>query len=472
MKRFLALFLVVTMLFSLVACGENTDTNSWNTNINNITDKTQNTTDMTTNIGQNSSWETTVPLGDNSDTANLSHTHEYVDKITIATCTKEGYTLHTCSCGDSYSDNKTTATGHSFGEWNTTKEPTPTAIGTAERKCSKCNETETKTLGRLIENHKHNYVSKITVSPTCKAEGKRTYSCFCGDTYSESVASVEHQYSHKITNPTCTNEGYTTYTCTVCGNTYRDNFTHPTEHNWKAATCTVEKTCLSCGKTEGIAYGHTWKAATCTQPSTCKQCGETTGTALGHDWKAATCTDAKKCKVCKVTEGSANGHIWIEGNCTMPKTCSVCKKTDGDVVHKYENGRCIICGYKKSSTGLGFYKYKEGYYLLTTGTCTDTNIVIPATYKGLPVVGIYKDFSTRTNNSDGTVVKSDSITSIHLPNSITVIEARAFLNCSNLTNIVFDGTKQQWSAISKGEHWYSAFSTIVVTCTDGIFTYS
>lgn len=114
---------------------------------------------------------------------------------------------------------------------------------------------------------------------------------------------------------------------------------------------------------------------------------------------------------------------------------------------------------------------RGGYYLLTTGSCSSTDIVIPTTYRGLPVLGIYKDFSTRTNNSD-CAINSDSITSIYIPSCITDIGARVFLNCSNLTSIVYDGTKQQWNAITKGEHWYSAFSTIVVTCNDGTLTYS
>ena len=481
MNKVITLVLALSMIMMLTACDKDKENTlmaestgatantleSTNTSTGGAQDNKQDITDSAVN---DPSLETTVPSNDNIDISNPSHTHEYVIERIVATCTQTGFTIHMCICGDSFIDGKTNATGHSFGEWYTIKEPTVNSTGLAERQCSACDTKETKVLGQLIDNHEHSYTVSMTTPPSCILEGTMTYSCSCGDTYNEPIPSVDHQYSYRVTDPTCTNEGYTIFTCTVCGNSYRDNFTHPTEHNWKAAPCTVEKTCLTCGETEGIVYGHVWKDATCTLPSICEECGETKGVPLGHNWRVATCTAAKVCKVCKVTEGSANGHSWVDGNCTTPKTCSVCNTMDGEAVHNFIGDRCSLCGCKEPSVGLIFYKYKDGYYLLTAGTCADAEIVIPTTYKGLPVVGIYKDFSTRNNNSNATI-KSDSITSIFIPSSITAIEARVFLNCSSLTSIVYDGTIQQWNAISKGDHWNSAFSTIVVTCNDGTLTY-
>lgn len=383
MKRILTLLLVLAMLLCLTACGgdkestptsENTGatantTESTNGPTDGTQDSMQGTTDTTIGEENDSSMETTKPSVGNAETTNPTHTHEYVDKVTAATCTKEGYTLHTCSCGDRYTDNATAATGHNFGEWNTTKEPTTAATGIAERKCSKCNETETKVLGQLIDNHTHSYTSKITIQPTCKTDGQKTYSCSCGDTYSEPVASIDHQYGHKVTNPTCTNEGYTTYTCTVCGNSYRDNFTHPTGHNWKAATCTAKKTCLTCGETEGVAFGHSWKAATCAAPKTCKTCGVTEGGTTAHSWKAATCTAPKTCNTCGATDGSAVGHSWSAATCTIPQTCNTCGATEGKATgHKWSDGKCKVCSTIRSKyTTEKFLDELEGVSFTYTG---------------------------------------------------------------------------------------------------------
>ena len=44
----------------------------------------------------------------------LEHTHSYTEKVTAPTCTEKGFTTYTCSCGDSYIDDETSATGHDF----------------------------------------------------------------------------------------------------------------------------------------------------------------------------------------------------------------------------------------------------------------------------------------------------------------------------------------------------------------------
>ena len=65
-----------------------------------------------------------------------------------ATCTENGTKTFTCSCGSYYTES-ISATGHSFGEWKTTKEPTTTAEGNSQRKCSSCGATENKSIAKL-----------------------------------------------------------------------------------------------------------------------------------------------------------------------------------------------------------------------------------------------------------------------------------------------------------------------------------
>ena len=40
------------------------------------------------------------------------HTHSYTETVTSPTCTEWGYTLHSCTCGDSFKDTFVAATGH------------------------------------------------------------------------------------------------------------------------------------------------------------------------------------------------------------------------------------------------------------------------------------------------------------------------------------------------------------------------
>ena len=77
----------------------------------------------------------------------VSCSHSYTAKVTAPTCTAGGYTTYTCSlCGHSYTGDKTSALGHGWSSWQTTKAPTCTENGQQQRTCSRCGKSETKTL--------------------------------------------------------------------------------------------------------------------------------------------------------------------------------------------------------------------------------------------------------------------------------------------------------------------------------------
>lgn len=78
------------------------------------------------------------------------HVHSYSATSTIAPgCECDGYTVYECSCGSSYTDDYVSATGHSWGEWATTKDPTSSAEGEKTRTCSGCGAVETASIEKL-----------------------------------------------------------------------------------------------------------------------------------------------------------------------------------------------------------------------------------------------------------------------------------------------------------------------------------
>lgn len=100
-----------------------------------------------------------------------NHVHNYIPRIVNATCTKEGYIVNECSCGDSFtSPDKIPALGHNF----------------VNDVCDRCGQTRT---------HIHNYVKKVEL-PTCTKAGKVIFECACGDSYlgDEKLYALGHHY--------------------------------------------------------------------------------------------------------------------------------------------------------------------------------------------------------------------------------------------------------------------------------------
>ena len=105
------------------------------------------------------------------------------------------------------------------------------------------------------------------------------------------------------------------------------------------------------------------------------------------------------------------------------------------------------------SEGLAYTLRSDGvsYSVSGIGTCTDTDIVIPDTYEGLPVTVIDTyAFSNNTNLSSVTIpntvtrINSEAfsycsgLTSITIPNSVTRIDNYAFSDCTNLTSVTIE----------------------------------
>ena len=63
-----------------------------------------------------------------------------------------------------------------------------------------------------------------------------------------------------------------------------------------------------------------------------------------------------------------------------------------------------------------------------------------------------------------------ALTYIQIPNTVTSIEDNAFTGCAALTDFNFNGTMEQWGAITLGTDWNKDAGFTVVHCTDGDVT--
>ena len=225
-----------------------------------------------------------------------AHTHSYTAAVTAPTCTEQGYTTYTCSCGDSYKSDYKDALGHDYQN------------GT----CTRCGAKDPS----VTPPHTHDYKSVVT-KPTCTEQGYTTYTCsICGDSYKgdykdarghlfvlgkcircgeKDPDSHTHEYTKTVVAPTCTTRGYTEHVCS-CGSSYKTNYTAALGHDYKNGLCT------RCGAKDPSAHTHDYKAVvtapTCTERGyttyTCSVCGDSYKGSyvdpLGHDYKNGTCT--------------------------------------------------------------------------------------------------------------------------------------------------------------------------------------
>lgn len=184
----------------------------------------------------------------------ITHTHSYQEEIILPSCTKLGYTLYTCSCGETYQDNYVDKIDHAYGDFVVTSEPTIDSFGQKEKTCKACGNKVTEAIPAL--NHTHEYLAEI-VKPTCLNKGYTQHTCKCGDTYQDNyVDKLTHEYTEEVTLPTCLSTGYTIFTCKLCDDSYVDNFTPISDHHYgdweivktptSGETGLQERVCVDC----------------------------------------------------------------------------------------------------------------------------------------------------------------------------------------------------------------------------------
>ena len=212
-----------------------------------------------------------------------SHTHEYIGTVTKQpTCGATGVKTFTCSCGEGTYTETIPATGAhiydnacdtSCNVCGATRTVSHSYSGACDRYCNLCG---AKKVG-LGVSAQHTYDNACdadcNVCGEIRSVTDHTYDNAC-DTDCNTCGAVRqasHSYKAVVTAPTCTAQGYTTYTCTVCGDSYKGNYTDALGHDWIAADCDTAKTCRVCGATEGDALGHTYDDE---YDATCNDCGD------------------------------------------------------------------------------------------------------------------------------------------------------------------------------------------------------
>lgn len=144
------------------------------------------------------------------------HTHTYTATQTPPTCLEPGFTTHSCTCGDSYSDSETPALGHSFAEYKSNGDATCLQDGTMTAVCDRCKQTNTRTETGSATGHQY---TETVVPPTCQQGGFTQYVCACGDSYQDNVTEItDHTWGDWVTTkePTAEEDGIRQRKCQHC----------------------------------------------------------------------------------------------------------------------------------------------------------------------------------------------------------------------------------------------------------------
>lgn len=239
--------------------------------------------------------------------------------------------------------------------------------------------------------HSHVFVLETETTPTCLAQGAKVYRCTCGETKTETIDALGHDFSTawtvdreptcdtpglktrhcarcdavtdlltiKTTNhtftvtnvaPTCTQAGFRHLVCTICGREMSDTYVDPLGHDpglWvvdREAACETDglrsRSCSRCGlKLETVPIkqtGHTFRdttvAPTCTDQGyvlhTCRSCGAET---RDHFVKANGHSFSETGTVVKEPNCSEKGEQML--------LCAVCGQTQSKAIaalgHQY-----------------------------------------------------------------------------------------------------------------------------------------
>lgn len=255
------------------------------------------------------------------------------------------------------------------------------------------------------EEHVHSYTDEVT-APTCTEKGYTTHTCACGDVRVDTyVDALGHDYKENekklISEPTCDKEGFALLCCADCGETTVRVLSKSDTHIFEDGVCKF------CEKPQSQGLVYTIKNGVCAV------------TGIGD------CTDSH-IYIPKAYNGFPVSVVAIENlrnveqvtDITLPQT--ITDPFDGVTVGLPNLQNIYVSNENEnlaSQNGVLYskdmktlIKYPEG----RTGEATLANVEQIE----------YRAFSG-----------CDGLTSITIPNSVTLIEKHAFLDCSSLTNV-------------------------------------
>ena len=167
-QRFLSLLLAFAMLFSLLPVsalaaegGEDPEEDL-----------------PVVSVSEEAAPEEVVP--EEADPAGPEHTHEYEEEVVPPTCTEDGYTLHSCACGDTYTTDPVPAAGHTAEDVEAVASSCTEHGHEAGTRCAVCGEILSGCGELPLAEHTPKAVEEIPAEPGKPGATAGTVCAVCG----------------------------------------------------------------------------------------------------------------------------------------------------------------------------------------------------------------------------------------------------------------------------------------------------
>lgn len=312
---------------------------------------------------------------------NDTHAHNYIEEIVTPTCTEQGYTTHTCECGDSYVDSYITALGHNFS----------------------------------------NYISdnNATCTKDCTEAALCNRNCGAIDTRKKENTKLEHLFINYISNnnATCENNGTKIAVC-------------DRENCQEVNIVEIENSAIGHDYGDWVSLGNGFHEKICKNDSAHRYGQSCSG-------GKATCLNRAICSTCLGEYGNLRddhsfSNLWSFNDLYHWKdaTCGCnLKESYNEHVADINSGFCVSCDYPVSPTSNVVYRLSANneYAELVKYQGDSTKINIASYYLDKPVKIICAE-----------AFKESNIEHIIIPNTVEIISERAFYDCDSLITVVFE----------------------------------
>ncbi len=358
----------------------------------------------------------------------------------------------------------------------------------------------------VFPSHEHSYTSAVTTAATCSTTGVRTYTCSCGDSYTESIAKLDHTYTGAVTTAaTCKTEGVRTFTCNNCSASYTEAIAktpHSYTPSYDSATNTTTYTCDVCGASfvSNCGLNHTsvetWATGTATHKSFCYGCNIAEDYScffVESDRVPATCTTPGTITyICGGHRDTNTGDLIIDAysgsGCTNTYTetipascnytyvsnldgthyqvCTACGKKGETAPCTYVSGMCEVCAHTVADYTMLHFKSGSAEASWNWALANSNSAITFTNGTNGSMLGTTDTGST---NPYFLVWPQDACGINHTVADGDVVEVRVRLNvtenASNLTTVLPD-VRLQTGSSSYSSRTNNATQTLSLTTTD------